>query len=299
LLGEVNDGGSQRELNWYAMGSKPFDLIETISDLLRRIDEGRRTVIETQCISDNFQTAVANREKAIQRINELHLKLVPPDEPAQSEAKAELNRQVSEHGKLSREADDLWRQLTKANGFLGPFNDDVLLLLGRLPLKPEWDVYRRAVERLNVRSRGSWTDPPDNPALGTLGMRLQEMLDLAGGAQAGQAPGSHASRQGRGPKLEISRRRVELEDKLRSELATVHFELRQPTSLAELRKKFPDFQIWRRLSGPEQESLLNEAFKPKAYAKRLVLQEFGLTSEETLKKDRKKLRAAANQRTVR
>jgi hypothetical protein len=281
------------------MGAKPFDLIETISDLLSRIEEGRKAVRESQCISDNFWTAAAKRDKAFQRMNELQVMMASPAEPALSEAKAELARQVPEHGKLVVEADNLWRELTQASGVLGTFSDDVLLLLGRLPLKPEWDVYRQAVGNINVRGRGSWTDPPDNPALGTLEMRLREMLDLAGGQKTAQTPRNHASRQGRGPKLEISRQRVELEDKLCTELATVHFELRQPTSLPELRKKFPDFQIWRRLSAPEQESLLNEAFKPKAYAKRLVLQEFGLTSEETLKKDRKKLKAAANQRTVR
>lgn len=281
------------------MGAKPFDLSATISDLLRRIEEGRKAVRESQYISDNFWTAAAKRDTAFQRINELQVMMASPVEPALSEAKAEFDRQVSGQGKLVTEADNLWRELTEANGFLGPFSDDVLLLLGRLPLKPEWDVYRQAVGNINVRGRGSWTDPPDNPELDTLEMRLREMLDLAGGPQTGHTPRNHAIRQGRGPKLEISRQRVELEDKLCTELATVHFELRQPTSLVELRKKFPDFQIWRRLSGPEQESLLNEAFKPKAYAKRLVLQEFGLTSEETLKKDRKKLRAAANQRTVR
>jgi hypothetical protein len=161
------------------MGTKPFDLIETISDLLRRIDEGRKTVRETQHISDNAWRAVANREKAIQRVNELHLKMVSPDEAARREATAELDRQVPEHRKLSDEADDLWRQLTEANGFLSPFSDDVLLLLGRLPLKPEWFLYRQAVGTLDVRGRGSWTDPPDNPALETLEMRLGEMLNLA------------------------------------------------------------------------------------------------------------------------
>jgi hypothetical protein len=161
------------------MGTKPFDLIKTISDLLRRIDEGRKTVRDTQHISDNFQTAAANREKAIQRINELQLKMVPPVEPAQSEARAELDRQVSEHRKLYEESSDLWRQLTETTKFLGPFSDDVFLLLERLPLKQEWDVYRQAVGSLDVRNRSSWTDPPGNSALDTLEMRLREMLDLA------------------------------------------------------------------------------------------------------------------------
>jgi hypothetical protein len=220
--------------------------------------------------------------------------VVSPDDPAQSQAKAELDRQVSEHQKLNDESNRLYLQLTETIAFIGPFNNDVRLLLERLPLKPEWDVYRQAVGRLGVGDRGSWTDSPANSALETLEMRLREMLDLAVQTQPGQVPRSRASRRDRGPNLEICRQRIELEDNLRSELATVVLELQQPTSLSELQKKFPNFQIWRQLSVPEQESLLNEPFKPKAYAQRLVLRYFGLTSEETLKKDRKKLRAAAN-----
>lgn len=161
------------------MGAKPFDLGATISDLLSRIEEGRKAVRDSQYISDNFWTAAAKRDKAFQRMNELQVMMASPVEPALSEARAELDRQVSERGKLVTEADNLWRELIEASVFLGPFSDDVLLLLGRLPLKPEWDVYRQAVGNINVRGRGSWTDPPDSPALDTLEMRLQEMLDLA------------------------------------------------------------------------------------------------------------------------
>jgi hypothetical protein len=105
--------------------------------------------------------------------------MVAPDEPAQSQARGELHRQVSERRKLADESNDLWRQLTETTKFLGHFSDDVFLLLERLPLKPEWDVYRQAVGSLDVRNRSSWTDPPGNSALETLEMRLREMLDLA------------------------------------------------------------------------------------------------------------------------
>jgi hypothetical protein len=185
LLAEVNDASFQRELNWYAMGTKPFDLIETISDLLRRIDEGRNTIRGAQDISDNFRSACANREEASQRINKLQLRMVPPDEPSQSRARTELDRQVSELKKVADESNELWLQINEATKFLGPFSDDVLILLGRLPLKPEWEVYLQAVGSLNVRNRNSWTDPSD-PALDTIEMRLREMLDLAIGKQRSQ-----------------------------------------------------------------------------------------------------------------
>jgi hypothetical protein len=280
------------------MGGKTFDLTETISDLLRRIDEGRKTVRETQNFRDHFARTCADRDKARQLVHELQPKMVSLDEPAKSQAKAEFDRQMSESQKLNDESSRLSLQFNETIAFIEPFSKDVLLLLERLPLKPEWDVYRQAVGHLNVGHRQSWTDPPANSALETLEMRLREMLDLARGTPPGQVPRSHASWRGRGPNLEISRRRVELEDNLRSELATVALELRQPTDLSKLRKKFPNFQIWRQLSDPEQESLLNEPFKTTAYARLLVLRHFGLTSEETLKKDRKKLRTAANQHPV-
>src|ERR1035437_4265425 len=192
------------------MGPKTFDLVETISDLLKRIDEDRKTVRETQKVSDDFWSTVANREKAFQLLRELRLKVVSPDEPAQSQAKAELDRQVSEYQKLNDESNRLYLQLTETIAFIGPFNNDVRLLLERLPLKPEWDVYRQAVGRLGVHDRGSWTDPPASPALETLEMRLRQMLDLAVQTQPGQVPRSRASRRDRGPNLEICRQRIEL-----------------------------------------------------------------------------------------
>ncbi len=168
------------------MGTKTFDLVETISDLLQRIDEGRKTVRETQNVSDDFWRACAHRDKAAQLLSELVLKVASLGGPAQSQAQAELDRQRSELQKLNDDSSRLWLQLNETVAFIGPFNNDVSLLLERLPLKPEWDVYRQAVGRLGVGDRGSWTDPPTNSALETLEMRLREMLDLAVRTQPGQ-----------------------------------------------------------------------------------------------------------------
>lgn len=101
-----------------------------------------------------------------------------------------------------------------------------------------------------------------------------------------------AVRRNRGPNLNRIRERIALGEKLTSELATVVFELRQMPKLADLRQKFPDFRIWELLSPQEQEDLITKEFKPKGYAQRLVLRNYGLTSEETLKKDKAKLRRA-------
>jgi hypothetical protein len=132
------------------MSGKTFDLTEIISDLLRRIDEGRKTVRETQNVSDDFRRTYANRDKARQLLNELQSKMVSLDEPAKSQAKAEFDRHMSEFQKLDDESSRLSLQLNETIAFIGPFSKDVLLLAERLPLKPEWDAYRQVVGRLNV-----------------------------------------------------------------------------------------------------------------------------------------------------
>jgi hypothetical protein len=101
-----------------------------------------------------------------------------------------------------------------------------------------------------------------------------------------------AQKRGRGPDLETSRERVKLREKLASELAAIREQVRVWTTLANLKGKYPKYEIWKLLSESEQEELLNGGFKPRAYAGHLVLREHGLTSLETLRKDRQKLRKA-------
>ena len=88
----------------YAMGGKTFNLTETILDLLRRIEEGRKTVRDTQHVKDRSERTFAARNKARQLLNELQSKMASLAEPAKSQAKAELDRQMSEFQKLDDEA---------------------------------------------------------------------------------------------------------------------------------------------------------------------------------------------------
>jgi hypothetical protein len=99
-------------------------------------------------------------------------------------------------------------------------------------------------------------------------------------------------RRERGPDYETSRQRVALEDILRYELGTIKSKTENFTTPDQIRKEFPDFKLWKILSPKEQQQLLNEEFKPKAYARTLVVRNFGLTNTETIKKDRQKLRRA-------
>ncbi len=93
---------------------------------------------------------------------------------------------MSELRTVTDESNDLWRQFHEAITLLGPFAKDVSLLAERLPVKPEWKNYRRAIRRLDVRQQNCWCDPPADPALETLEMRLQEMLELANKIQRKQ-----------------------------------------------------------------------------------------------------------------
>jgi hypothetical protein len=72
---------------------------------------------EADRLRPDFLSTVENREKAFQLLRELRLKVVSPDEPAQSQAKAELDRQVSEYQKLNDESTRLWLQLTETIAF--------------------------------------------------------------------------------------------------------------------------------------------------------------------------------------
>jgi hypothetical protein len=96
----------------------------------------------------------------------------------------------------------------------------------------------------------------------------------------------------RGPDLETSRKRIELWDKLASELATIFKQVRHHATVPMLKARYPGFEIWERLSESEQAELPAGRFKPRAYAGHLVLRAYGLTSLEALRKDRQKLRKA-------
>ncbi len=88
--------------------------------------------------------------------------------------------------------------------------------------------------------------------------------------------------------------RLELYNGLLQELATIKPELSSSCTPASLKQRHPGFEIWKLLEDTEILELMNDArFRPKAYAEHIVLRRFGLTSRQTLKKDRAKVRKAA------
>jgi len=97
----------------------------------------------------------------------------------------------------------------------------------------------------------------------------------------------------RTPDLDSSRERLALVGTLARELAIIKQELKGYCTVDGLKRKHPKFTLWTLIEDSQIKALVDgEAFVPKAYAENLTLSKFGLTSRETLKKDRQKLRKA-------
>jgi hypothetical protein len=95
------------------------------------------------------------------------------------------------------------------------------------------------------------------------------------------------------PDLDSSRQRLALVGTLSRELAILKQDLKGYCTAETLKQKYPRFTLWTLIEDSQIRELVNgEAFTPKAYAEILTLAKFGLTSRETLKKDRRKLRQA-------
>lgn len=135
------------------------------------------------------------------------------------------------------------------------------------------------------------------------GPELAESFDGAG-ALVGKEPGVDPSAEAflqiaqqvpprRTPDLDSSRHRLALVATLARELAIVKQEVRRFCTVDSLKRKHPKFTLWTLIEDSQVKALVDgEEFTPKAYAENLTLAKFGLTSRETLKKDRRKLRRA-------
>jgi hypothetical protein len=101
------------------------------------------------------------------------------------------------------------------------------------------------------------------------------------------------------PDLQSSRERIDLATALASELATIKKELGGYRTVERLKQKHPEFVLWKHIGDVEVKELVEGApFTPKTYAENLTLRKFGITSRETLKKDRRKLRKAQKPKQV-
>jgi hypothetical protein len=162
-------------------------------------------------------------------------------------------------------------------------------------LAQEKETAQRVTTSINARTAAKAKGKSHEPAEGTRARSVG-----AGKGQTTNANTAKNSRNGRrvrGPDKEKHQARVEFEDTLKAELAAVCQRLADSAStLDELKKRFPDFKLWTVLSPAEQAELLEEDFKPKAYARNLTARKFAV-DKETIKKSRqivKRLRDKPN-----
>ncbi len=143
--------------------------------------------------------------------------------------------------------------------------------------------------------RVSVTEPPVRPSDGQAQIAPMPAKATADAPQVPDPPMIEQNQQqtpptkgrrARGPALEKHKERMDLEDILIFELATIRERLGNATpTLEELHNRHPDFRLWRILSKNEQDELLAGEFKPKTYARNLTGRKFGV-SAEAIKKGR-------------
>jgi hypothetical protein len=105
--------------------------------------------------------------------------LLPEQQPERQNVKAQLARQASKVGKLQKALADRWEKYQASVAFIGPFQNEVELVLQRLPLKPEWQPFPGVIRSLRIAQLGSYAKMSPIQDLETLELRSREMLDLA------------------------------------------------------------------------------------------------------------------------
>jgi hypothetical protein len=117
-------------------------------------------------------------------------------------------------------------------------------------------------------------------------------------SESAKAPQPHARGAGKNtPRrtvdLKSIRERVELADALARELAIIKQETRAYCTAEGLKRKYPKFILWTVIEDSQIKELAEgQTFSPRAYAENLMLAKYGLTSRETTKKYRRRLRQA-------
>jgi hypothetical protein len=183
---------------------------------------------------------------------------------------------ITRHGRLMFETVDAIAQRHSINGSV--VEDLYQIIVEHTPRPPEAEPAPPLVgenEQLSVESG-------------------DETLDTEGGKERGPTlDKARADRSRRGPNLAKSQERLALLENLAHELATVKQEIKGYCTSDILKRKHPKFILWTLIEDSQIKALVDgEEFTPKRYAENLTLAKFGLTSRETLKKDRQKLSRA-------
>lgn len=185
--------------------------------------------------------------------------------------------------------------------------------LGEAAVKEAVDEFSRRVNEVAARSKQRMFEA--QLALDTASTKTGKSMDIApqqkdlctipgsvtGGAghdrTEASVPTPSAMSYRRVPDLKSSRERIDFVRGLAIELATIKQDLTGFCTAKSLKSRHPEFGIWSVISASEVEEIVGGvAFTPKAFAETLTLRKFGITSRETLRKDRKKLRKAQESR---
>ena len=249
--------------------------------------------------------------EVIDRINEL-VRLRESDEnelkdlAREGKSKKKIISIRKHIGEKTKEIEKLYAPFGPTESNLRSFMGDLRQLLNAIPMQPlELGNLRSEIERLGLPSniQKKWPPLGMRASYGDLLIikgRLGEMLAYlpAGDNSEGQASPLHEplavtapqkKPRERGPNVEKIRERLDLEAKLTSEFGTIKERASKYAELRQLKRDFPDFALWVMLSEKEQEQLLKEPFKPRAYALTLVMRKYGLTNRDTIRKSREKL----------
>lgn len=273
---------------------------QSLEDLLAKLNSLLTSVQQCADVVDRINELAHPRDREQEVVNSL----VPTQD------QEEIDTRTKKINAWDKEIEGLTSPFPKTERESCIFLGDLQDVLKVLPIEPpQLGNIRSEIERLeiweNARNRFLGMRPSYADLL-AVRLRLGEMLKYL--SQAQEAAHEHPSplppaapiaqaeqNAGRklGPDIETSQKRIELEEILTRELVTIAQRIGALTTLDELKKTYPEFRLWQILSAPEQEELLTVEFREKTFARKLVMREFGITSLDTLKKDRKKLSRTA------
>src|SRR5215469_17490864 len=95
------------------------------------------------------------------------------------------------------------------------------------------------------------------------------------------------------PTLRRSRERAKLCETLIDELKTIYRRSKRYCTVDQLKHEYPDFVLWSHIKDHELRRLLGgDEFRHRDFAKHLTLRAYNLTSLDTLKDDRRRIRKA-------
>ena len=100
------------------------------------------------------------------------------------------------------------------------------------------------------------------------------------------------------PALRKSRERAKLCETLIDELRIIYRRCQTYCTVEQLKHDYPNFVLWSHITDHEVRRLLSgDEFQPRNFAKRIALRACNLTSLDTFKDDRRKIRKAGRDKS--